>query len=473
VKQVEFCHEAIRRASVAEGVLSVLAVLFSEERIAALYDRHRGASYEGVISFHTLVELMYSAVIEHKAVGSSAFQSARNTGKLSVSDQAAYGKIRRAQKSLSNALVCDSMEPLMEMFPEVVETRVPACFCEHNVFCIDGKKLKDVAKRLRETRGVAGRLLGGKALVALSVHEQLVVAMSSSLDGEANDGPLVPELLTQLHQWSPTNNIILADSQFCDLTTPRRILAEGSDFVMRYHPKVHFHANSDGVTAEGRDHRGRLYTDESGWLGKPHGKTSLRVRRITVKREDAPDLIIVTSLQDTKKFAACDVLDLYSLRWTIETAFQHVTEEFDLRHMIGSTAEATLFQFAISLVIYNVMRLIHAHVSQTHNISPEDLSVLKISRTAKKQIVALSVMVSAGEATDQIQSRKQTESQVAQMLSCLWDDDWLKAKKKNRTGKTTRKNQPVAPTPLSSKKRSGAHTSVFRAIIAYYKRKDV
>ena len=78
--QDEFSQEAIRRAPVAEGTLTALAVLFSEERIAALYERHRGASYEGVISFHSLVELMYSAVIEHKAVGSSAFQSARKTG---------------------------------------------------------------------------------------------------------------------------------------------------------------------------------------------------------------------------------------------------------------------------------------------------------------------------------------------------------------------------------------------------------
>lgn len=294
--QDEFSQEAIRRSPVAEGVLMALAVLFSEERIAALYEKHRGASYEGLLTFHTVVELMSSAVVEHKAVGSAAFRGAGKTGKLSVSDQAAYGKIRRVKQSLSNALVCDSVEPLMEMFPEVVETRVPACFNEYNVFCIDGKKLKDVAKRLRETRGVPGRLLGGKALVALSVHEQLVVAMSSSLDGEANDGPLVPELIKQLHQWSPTDNIILADSQFCDLTTPRNILAEGSDFVVRNHPKVHFHADPEGAAAKSRDNWDRLCADEPGWLGKPHGKTSIRVRRITVKRDEAPDLIVVTSL---------------------------------------------------------------------------------------------------------------------------------------------------------------------------------
>lgn len=226
--QDEFSAEAIRRVPVAEGVLSSLAVLFSEERMASLYERHRGASYESELSFDSVVKLMYSAVIEHGAVGSAAFKAARS------------------------------------------------------VYCIDGKKLKDVAKRLKETRGVAGKLLGGKALVALSVHEQLVVAMSSSLDGEANDGPLVPELLEKVHAWSTMLNVFLADSQFCDLTTPKRILAYGSDFVMRYHPKVHFHVDPDVKAVKGKDNWGRPYVEEIGWLGKPGTKTSIRVRRITV-----------------------------------------------------------------------------------------------------------------------------------------------------------------------------------------------
>lgn len=460
--QDEFSLEAMRRVPVAEGVLMALSFLFSEERMAALYEQHRGASYEREITFHTLVELMYSAVVEHEAVGNAAIQTARKSGKLTVSDQAAYGKIRRVRQSLSNALVCSSMEPLMEMFPDSIETRTPACFTKYNVFCIDGKKLRDVAKRLKETRGLTGKVLGGKALVALSVHEQMVVAMSSSLDGEANDGPLVPELLKRLHEWSPTSNIILADSQFCDLTTPRHILAERSDFVVRYHPKVHFHADPEEAAEKSTDSRGRACVHEIGWLGKPHAETSIRVRRITVKRHDAEDLILVTSLLNTKRFSTADILDLYSLRWTIETAFQHVTKEFDLRRMIGSTAEATLFQFAISLVIYNVMRLIQAHVSQDRKISPEEVSLPKIADTTRKQLTCLAVLVPADQAANMIRSRKQTADQIAELLKRLWDPQWVKAKKKKRTN-----------TKAPPNKQSGAHTSVYRAILKYHAKKDV
>lgn len=459
--QDEFSVEALRRVPVAEGVLSALAVLISEERMAALFERNRGASYEGGLSFHSVVELMYSAVIEHKAVGSQAFKAARAAEKLGVSDQAAYGKIRRMRQSLSNALVCESMQPLMEMFPASVRTRVPHCFNKYNVFGIDGKKLKDVAKRLKETRGSSGKLLGGKALVALSIHEQLVVAMSSSLDGEANDGPLVPDLLEKLHAWSSTLNIILADSQFCDLTTPRCILSYGSDFVMRYHPKVHFHVDPSAVACPGKDHWERPYVEDIGWLGKPGTKTCIRARRIVVTRDNAPDLVIVTSLLDTEKFGAADVLELYGLRWTIETAFLHVTKEFDLRHMIGSTPEATLFQFAVTLVTHNVMRLIQAHVSEAQNISPEELSLPKIIRTAKKQMASLSVFVPAEKTAELILNKRPSPAKVAKKLASLWDDDWVKARKKKRSPQT----------PLKQKTRT--HTSVFREVQAYWNTKDV
>jgi hypothetical protein len=42
--------------------------------------------------------------------------------------------------------------------------------------------------------------------------------------------------------------------------------------------------------------------------------------------------------QDEFQFNASNVLELYRLRWTIETVFLHVTNEFNLRNMIESTA---------------------------------------------------------------------------------------------------------------------------------------
>lgn len=452
----EFAVEALRRLPVAEAILSVFAVICSQQRMDDLYSVHRGRSYQGLLSFHRLVELMTSAILEHDGVARPALLDSRKAGQLPVSDQAAYGKIRRMPTALSHALLSESIAALMELFPDRTITQVPACFNKYHVYGIDGKKLKDVAKRLKETRGTPGKLLGGKALVAHCLHHRIVVAFNSTLDGEANDGPLVPGLLESVHTWTPGMNLFLADSQFCDLTTPRRILEYRSDFIVRYHPKVHFHIDPEISRASGVDSRGRPWVEAIGWLGQPGTKRSIRVRQIVVSRQDKPDLVIVTSLLDCDNFGAADILDLYALRWTIETVFQHITEQFDLRRMIGSTAQATIFQFSISLLIYNFMILIQTRVSEHRELDPQQLSLPKIIKTVKKQLLALSTFVPASTITTEILNQRPTPLRVSNRVRKLWNDDWIKAIKNKRKTK---------PPPA---KRAGAHTSVKRLIDAYH-----
>ena len=87
------------------------------------------------------------------------------------------------------------------------------------------------------------------------------------------------------------------------------ILREQNDeFLLRYHPKTHFHRDSDASTHKGKDSQGRRYSEEWGWLGKPGGKKSVYVRRITLFRKDDEDVILVTSLLDADKYPATNEL---------------------------------------------------------------------------------------------------------------------------------------------------------------------
>jgi len=454
--QDEFAKAALKRVPVAETLLAVLANLLTKERLDSIYDAHRGRCYESELSFQTLVVLLTSAVLEHHASGRQAFRSARDNDLVSVTDQAVYRKLGRMPKSVSQALVGELAAPTKELFPESVTTRVPRCFNANNIYGIDGKKIKDVAKRLLETRGTPGKLMGGKTVVALSVHEGIVVAFHSTLDGEANDGPLVPGLLEEVHRQTPKDNVFLMDSQFCDLTTPNRILAYGSHFVARYHPKTKFYQDTTVKPQKGIDSLGRNYEEEIGFLGTPGTKTSIRVRRIRVFRDGKEDLLIVTSLLDWNGYSASDVLDLYGLRWTIETVFLHMTKEFDLRLLIGSTAEATVFQFSLTLILYNVSVLIQQHASQNQDIPPQEISIPKIVRICKKQLIAIGTIVPSKAIAQAIQADDVSLSGIKRLLNKCWDDDWKKAPKNKRN---------YAPPP---KKKSGAHTSVFRQIQKYH-----
>ena len=90
----------------------------------------------------------------------------------------------------------DVTELIGPLMPEKAQVaRIPASLAEMRVTILDGKQLKKVAKRLKPVRSKAGRVVGGKILVAYLPAEGLAVAMAADPDGEANDIRLMPEVV--------------------------------------------------------------------------------------------------------------------------------------------------------------------------------------------------------------------------------------------------------------------------------------
>src|SRR5690606_8284669 len=78
------------------------------------------------------------------------------------------------------------------------------------------------------------KLLGGKVLAALDVPAGLVLAMNADPDGERNDVPLVPELVSQVRQQVPEPILWLGDRQFGNLEIPELLtLRSGDHFLLR------------------------------------------------------------------------------------------------------------------------------------------------------------------------------------------------------------------------------------------------
>ena len=87
---------------------------------------------------------------------------------------------------------------------------------------------------------------------------------------------------------------------------------------------------------------------------------TLLARRITIAlvqptKQGKTELHILTNLLAED---ALQVAQLYADRWTIETAFQHLTQ--DLRCEIDTVGypRAALFGFCVALVAYNVVALV-------------------------------------------------------------------------------------------------------------------
>ena len=306
----------------------------------------------------------------------------------------------------------------------------------------------------------AGQLFGAKLLVGFDPVSRLIRNVAADADGEKNDSPLVPALLASLQPPQKRPRLFLSDAQLCDLVQISRYRKPDEHFVLRYHPKVHFHPDPARPQTEFTDAKGRLLIEEHGWLGAAEDPRRRYVRRITWKRSDHKDLSVVTDLLSAD-IPAGALIDVYLIRWRIETVFQDVTTVFGLKKLIGSTAEATAFQAAVCMVVYNV-QLARAYIATTQ---PEPLPVDDVSSTMlfeslRKELSAVTALippVRLAAVIEPLPTAAKMQAYLQEHLRGLWHPSWRKARNK--------KPRLYGPKP----KGSGAHTSVYRVLQVHKK----
>ena len=209
--------EVLAALPLAEATLELLRVIADEDRLNALYDKHRGRGYEKLITFPQMVRMIGDALLQEGGSGYRAFSRAKEAGELEASMVAVYGKLGRLNIPLSQAFLADGTDPLREIFPVQARRKPPKSLRKLATVILDGKAIKNVAKRLKPLRGVAGGLLGGRTLVALEYATGLAIAMHAEADGDANDARFVPDLLPVVRERVAGCRLWLADRGFCDL----------------------------------------------------------------------------------------------------------------------------------------------------------------------------------------------------------------------------------------------------------------
>ena len=449
----DFAREALRRLPLAEATLRVWEWITNDNFLDKLYQTHRGRSYERVLRFPVMVSLISQALMHYRGSGRRSFEKGREDGVLETSIAAAFGKLRRLPISLSMGFLTDSSARLLELFPPSVDAvSLPVSLAEFEPVILDGKAIKKVAKRLKPLRGVGGGIVGGRALVALRLRQGVVVAMHAHPDGHANDVRFVPDLVPQLRELVPGARIFLGDRQFCVPEHLALYARENDHFLIRWHKNVPFTRDTEKAVRTGVDGRGRAYSEEWGWLAGPKNKHRRLVRRITLERPGEESIILVTDLAD--RYLATDLLDLYLARWGIERVFQQVTEVFGLEGLIGSSPEATLFQFAFCLVLYNIMQILRAYVSQGSKHPVQDVSTEKLFLDVQNQLIAWDELIEPGQTVALIEplTLQGMCSRLTQLLGKLWTENWRKAPRQER--------RP----PAHTHKRS--HSSAFRLLQA-------
>jgi hypothetical protein len=454
-----FDRAALVKAPLAEATLLLLAHATREPFLEDLYDRHRGRCYEKSLSFSTLVRLIGDALIQHGGSGQKSCDHAAEQGQLPVTASAFYRKLARVPLAVTRAMLSETALRIAPLAPTPPSDSIPASLRGMTLLPIDGKKIKNVAKRAKVLRGLPGSVLGAKVLVAMRLEDGLAVAMEADPDGEANDCPLVAGLLAQVRRVVPGVLLLILDRQFCGAEQLDEFAAEGNHYLVRRTTTARFTPDPDRPAREGTDAGGRRYVDCCGTLFTK--AKARRVRQITLTRPGEDAVILITDLLDEEAFPAVDLLEAYLRRWGIERVFQQITEVFSLASLIGSTPEAAVFQCGFCLLLYNAIRVVKDLVAVTHGREPEEVSLEKVFCDARDQLTALRVMgvlEAAGARSWPSRDEALVRAELSRLLGGTWSDRWRKAPPK--------KKAPAVKKP----KRSGAHTSVLRARQAYERR---
>lgn len=457
----DLARMALARLPLAEACLKLWAWVCSEEELGKVFNKHRGKSFEMVITFPVMVYLIANALWNHKGSGRGSFEEAETDGVLEASIQAAFGKLRRIPIGLSVGFLVECTMRLAQVFPLQSEhVRLPDSLADLRVVVLDGKAIKRLAKRLKPMRGIKGGVLGGRALVAYDVRRGLVVGMVAHEDGDVNDVRFVPDLLPSVRQTVAGTRLFLCDRQFCNLKHLPLYLEEGDHFVIRYHQSVSFTADLTRPTRSGVDNQNRPYLEEWGWLGRADHKQRRRVRRITLTRSQGEPIILITDLgaqeDDANRYPAADVLAIYLERWKIEQVFQQVTEVFNLQRLIGSTPQASVFQFAFCVMMYNIIQTHRAYVAQSEGKAVEEVSTEKLFDKMQKELNAVNLLAGPKAIigfleNEKIQDAPTLRAKLTEILAGAWHPRLQKSpKQKGRTHSNT--------------KGRGGHTSAFRVI---------
>jgi hypothetical protein len=406
--------------------------------------------------------LVRDALLEYDGSGNQSFEAAAERGELDASVRAAYGKLGRTPIPVSSAFLAGCTARFSDIYPRdpQAQTPLPVSLDDYEVLVFDGKAIKRVAKRLKALWGAAGGLLGGRALVALDLRTGLAVAMRAHPDGDANEVRFVGDLVPEVRRLIATKRLWIADCSFCDLTQPARFAEGGDAYLIRYHPKVPFSADPARPAREGHDSQGRRHVEDWGWLGSPRNKKRLYVRRITLYRPGEKDVKLVTNLLDADAVPAVDLLLAYLARWGIERMFQQVTEVFGLEHLIGTKPEGVIFQFAMCLVLYNLIQVVRGVIAVNVERPRQTISGEKLFQDVERQMIAWSETITLEETIAQFQGKwtaVRVRVRLSELLSGVWRDRWVKAPPKKKT----------AP---KKRVRKRAHSSVYRILEAHQQR---
>lgn len=350
----------VERCPAVVMVRASLERLLSPERLDQLFEASAQRQYTKQLLFSQLVAVMATVATRTHASVHSAYLAMKQ--RLGVSPAALYDKLNLLELGISQSLVCQTAadaSQLIDAMPAAGKEVLPGL----EVFYLDGNHLASTEHRVAELRTTREGPLPGQSLALLDARRDLIVDWIPCEDGHTQERALLPELLERLRQ----GIVIVADRNFCTSKFFFGLARRGAYFVIRQH------ASTLSWKLRGRRRRaGRIATGmvyEQGMELTFEGHT-LSVRRVTLvldrptENGDTEIHVLTNLLAD--RATAQQVAQAYGTRWTVEGAFQTLTDVLRCEVETLGYPRAALFSFATAVLVYNTYAVVKASLRAAH-----------------------------------------------------------------------------------------------------------
>ena len=361
-------------------------------KLEEVFEENAVRQYTREITFAQCGEVMSDVVFQVSPSVGAWYKG--NPDVLSVTRQALYDKLKHIELPVSSALVRHSDAELRPAL-KAMGIRPRPLLPGYRVRVLDGNHLSGTDHRILELRRYRAAALPGQALVFYDPQWDLISDVIPCEDGHAQERSLTDEIVASVQR----GDCIIADRNFCTTKILFGIKRRNAFFVIRQHKSNVIWKCKGKRRLVGKDKRGRRIYEQGVVLRDEERGETFTARRITIEldkpTEDGEMEIHIFTNLPVEDADALKVASLYADRWTIETAFQHLTE--DLRCEINTLGypKAALFGFCLALLAYNVVSVVKAAMRAAHGkeFVEEKLSMyyltLEISQVSMGMTIAI------------------------------------------------------------------------------------
>ena len=358
----------VEESPVTVMVRAMMEKIFHPEHLEQIFSEHAQKQYQKEMLFSSLVGLMSLVVCGiHKSVNSAYKKKADQMG---VSVRSVYNKLQRVEPQVSRALLSNTARELKKVGIELTtqpQRRTMLLDTEYEVKILDGTSLKGTDRRLKVLREQGATPLPGKALVVYEPLWDLITDVFPCEDSYSQERSLLDEVLKTVN----TNQVWIGDRNFCTYGFLGNIANRGAYFVIREHGNCTARQVSDLVWM-GSVETGEVWEQEIEFAHQDH---TYRCRRIIIQlyqatRQGEKQVIIWSNLpaEGAKAVSAITIAQLYRNRWSIESKFQVITENFEGEISTLAYPKAALFSFCMALCSYNILATVKMVIASVHEL---------------------------------------------------------------------------------------------------------